>query len=61
MAAANTVHERIEQARYELRPRDVVLGVAILLAIGFVLAVLQTPLAHDSLHNFRHTAGVVCH
>ena len=61
MAAGNSVHGRIEQARYELRPRDVALGLGLLLAIGFVLAFMQTPLAHDSLHNFRHTAGIVCH
>jgi len=61
MATVNTVSARFEQARYELSARDVALGLALVAALGFALLVLQDPLAHDSLHNFRHTAGITCH
>jgi len=62
MAAANdTVHGRIEHARVELTPRKVAIGLAIVAALGFALLFLQEPLAHDSLHNARHAAGITCH
>lgn len=59
--AHDTVHSRIEQARTELTASQVVLGVALVSAIGFVLLFLQEPMAHDAMHNFRHAAGVSCH
>lgn len=61
MAAANSIGGRVEQARYELSAREAVLGMAIVAALGFALLVLQDPMAHDSLHNFRHAAGITCH
>jgi cobalt transporter subunit CbtB len=59
--AHDTVYRRIEQARTELAASQVVLGVALVSAIGFVLLFLQEPMAHDAMHNFRHAAGISCH
>jgi cobalt transporter subunit CbtB len=56
-----TVSDRFAQARHELSARDVAVGLALVAALGFALLVLQAPLAHDALHNFRHSAGVTCH
>lgn len=61
MAAANSVATRYALARQALSARDVAVGLALVTAITFALLVMQDPLAHDSLHNFRHTAGVTCH
>jgi len=56
-----TVSDRFAQARHELTAREVAVGLAVVAALGFALLVLQEPLAHDALHNFRHSAGVTCH
>jgi len=62
MATANdSVRSRIEHARVELTPTRVALGMAMLAVLGFTLLVLQEPMMHDSLHNFRHGAGITCH
>ncbi|WP_136715576.1 CbtB domain-containing protein [Halorientalis salina] len=62
MATANdSVHGRIERARLELTPTQVALGLALAAIIGFTLLFFQEPLMHDSLHNFRHGAGITCH
>jgi len=61
MATGNTVTSRVEQARVELRARDVILGIALVTVLGFALVLAQTPMAHDGLHNFRHAAGIICH
>ncbi|MDY6818485.1 MAG: CbtB domain-containing protein [Halobacteriales archaeon] len=62
MAAVNdTVHGRIEQARMELTPMQMVLGLALVIALGFGLLFVQEPMMHDSMHNFRHAAGITCH
>jgi hypothetical protein len=62
MATANdTVHGRIEHARIELTPTQVAIGLALAAALGFTLLFMQEPLVHDSLHNFRHAAGITCH
>lgn len=60
-AATDTVHGRVVQAQTELTPTQLAAGLALVVALGFTLLVLQTPMAHDSMHNFRHAAGVVCH
>ncbi|EMA06370.1 hypothetical protein C438_06652 [Haloferax denitrificans ATCC 35960] len=36
-------------------------GALFIAALGFTLLFVQDPLVHDSLHNFRHAAGVACH
>ncbi|WP_336002694.1 CbtB domain-containing protein [Halorientalis halophila] len=61
MATANTVHGRIESARPELTTPRVALGLALVAILGFTLLFVQEPLVHDSLHNARHAAGIVCH
>lgn len=57
----DTVHARIERARVELAPTQVAAGLALAAALGFALLFVQAPEMHDSLHNFRHAAGIVCH
>jgi hypothetical protein len=59
--ATDTVHGRVAEARTELTPTQLAAGLALVAALAFALLVLQTPMAHDSMHNFRHAAGVVCH
>ena len=59
--ANNTVHGRIEQARMELTPARVAVGLALVAALGFTLLFVQEPMMHDSMHNFRHAAGITCH
>ena len=59
--ANNTVHGRIEQARMELTPARVAVGLALVVALGFALLFVQEPMMHDSMHNFRHAAGITCH
>ncbi|WP_246986749.1 CbtB domain-containing protein [Halorientalis marina] len=57
----DTVHGRIEHARTTLSRTQLVVGLALLLALGAALLVVQEPMMHDSLHNFRHSAGITCH
>jgi len=62
MATANdSVHGRIEQARVELTPAQLVAGLGLVAALGFALLFLQEPTMHDAMHNFRHAAGITCH
>lgn len=62
MATANdTIRGRIEYARIALTPTQVAIGLALITALGFALLFMQEPMVHDSLHNFRHAAGVTCH
>lgn len=57
----DTVHDRLRSARTELTATQIAAGLAIAVALGVTLAALQDPLAHDSLHTFRHGAGITCH
>lgn len=59
--ANNTVHGRIDQARTELTPTQVAVGLALVAALGFALLFVQEPMLHDSMHTFRHAAGITCH
>lgn len=62
MATANdSVHGRIESARTELTATKAALGLALVAALGFALVFGQDPMLHDSMHNFRHAAGITCH
>jgi cobalt transporter subunit CbtB len=61
MSTNETVSDRLELARSELTPTQIVAGLAFGAAIAFALLFLQDPLAHDATHHFRHAAGVVCH
>jgi len=60
-ATTDSVSDRIERARVEVTPAQLLVGIALVAATGFVLLFVQDPAVHDSLHNFRHTAGVTCH
>lgn len=57
----DTVHGRMEEARTHLTPTQVAVGLALVAALGFALLFLQEPMLHDSMHNFRHAAGITCH
>ncbi|WP_254528429.1 CbtB domain-containing protein [Natrinema gelatinilyticum] len=59
--ASDTVHGRIEYAQTHLTPAQLAAGFLLVAALGFTLLFVQEPLVHDSLHNFRHAAGITCH
>lgn len=56
-----TVTDRIELARNQLSTTQIATGLAFGTAIAFTLIVVQEPLIHDAMHNFRHAAGITCH
>lgn len=60
-AETDTVRRRVDIATSTLSGTQLALGVAFVAAMGFTLLFVQDPLVHDSLHNFRHGAGVTCH
>jgi len=60
-ATDDTVADRVRIARATLAPPQFVAVAAFAAAIVFTLVVLQEPLVHDSLHDFRHATGIVCH
>ena len=57
----DTVSDRLRTARATLTPSQLAALTIFAAAITFTLVVLQEPLVHESLHNFRHAAGIVCH
>jgi len=57
----DTVHDRIERARIDLTLIQIAAIFALVAAAGFLLLFVQEPLVHDSMHNFRHAAGITCH
>ena len=57
----DTIHDRIDRASVDLTPLQLALVLGVAAAAGFTLLFLQEPMAHDSLHNFRHAIGVTCH
>ncbi|MFC6837516.1 CbtB domain-containing protein [Halomarina ordinaria] len=61
VTANDTVHGRIGRARTELTTAQVAVGLAFVAALGFALLFVQEPTLHDSMHNFRHAAGITCH
>jgi len=60
-ADTDTVRDRVDLATSTLSGMQLALGVALLAALAFTLLFVQDPMVHDSLHNFRHGAGVTCH
>ncbi|MBX0297317.1 CbtB domain-containing protein [Haloarcula nitratireducens] len=60
-AAPTTVHGRIENVRTELTPTQLAAGLLFVAALGVTLLFVQDPLVHDSMHSFRHAAGISCH
>ncbi len=61
MNSNETVGDRFTTLRDELSPIQLATTVLFGTAIAFTLVVVQEPLVHDSMHNFRHAAGIVCH
>lgn len=61
MAATETVQNRIDFAIGSLTPKQVALGLSLITLTTALLLFAQDPLVHDSMHNFRHTAGITCH
>jgi len=57
----DTVADRVAIARTQIDPMTALTAVALVAALGFTLAFVQEPLAHDALHDFRHGAGIACH
>ncbi len=59
--AGDTVQGRLDIARREATPAQIATAFALVAALGFALLFVQEPMVHDSLHHFRHAAGVTCH
>ena len=60
-AATDTVHGRIEHAGTTLTPGQIAAGLLLVAALATTILFVQEPLVHDSMHNFRHAAGITCH
>lgn len=56
--ATDTVHGRID--RVELTPQ-LALTLAVLIALGAAFVFAPEAALHESLHDARHAAGIVCH
>jgi cobalt transporter subunit CbtB len=56
-----TVHDRIAVARTDVTGTQLALGIGLVALVGVTLLFVQEPMVHDTLHNFRHAAGVTCH
>ncbi|MFB6206293.1 MAG: CbtB domain-containing protein [Haloglomus sp.] len=57
----HTVHGRLEHARMQLTPAQLAIGLLLIAVLGFTLVFSQEAMVHDSMHNVRHAAGIVCH
>lgn len=57
----NTVRERVDHVQTSLTPTQMATGLLLIAAIGSTMLFLQEPMVHESLHNFRHAAGITCH
>lgn len=61
MHESDSVARRIERTRTASTSTQLAVGLALAAAIAFTLLFLQDPMAHDSLHDFRHATGIACH
>lgn len=59
--SGQTVLDRVQTVQSDLSPTEVGTGLAVGLSLVFLLLVVQEPLVHDAMHNFRHAAGITCH
>lgn len=57
----DTVTRRVNEALIEISPAHLAAGVGLLALAGTLLLFSQDPLVHETMHNFRHGAGVTCH
>lgn len=60
MTKNDTVSDRFEYVQRTLTPTQIAIALLLALAITFVMMFMQEPLVHDSLHHFRHGAGITC-
>ena len=60
MASNDTVSDRFKYVQRTLTPTQIAIALLLALAITFVMMFMQDPLVHDSLHHFRHGAGITC-
>jgi cobalt transporter subunit CbtB len=58
---APTVADRIAAAQTSLTATQVALGTALVAGLLFLLVFAGEPAVHESLHDARHAAGIVCH
>jgi cobalt transporter subunit CbtB len=58
---APTVRDRLAVARTALTATQVALGTALVAGLLFLLVFAGEPAVHESLHDARHAAGIVCH
>ncbi|PSP85873.1 cobalamin cluster protein [Halobacteriales archaeon QS_6_64_34] len=56
-----TIGSRFAIAQSNLSSIQIAVVLAFSAAIVFTLMFLQEPLVHESVHNFRHAAGITCH
>ncbi|ELZ11696.1 hypothetical protein C479_06562 [Halovivax asiaticus JCM 14624] len=61
VAESDTVRNRVRIAQETMTPGQLAALLAFGAAIAFALVFVQEPLVHDSLHDFRHAAGITCH
>ena len=61
MTTTDTVDDRIAAAVPTLTPLRLALTLGLLALLGGGLLFGQEALLHDSMHGFRHAAGIVCH
>lgn len=59
--STETVHNRFECAKADVPLSVALMAVVLAAALGFTLLFLQDPMVHDTLHEFRHAAGITCH
>jgi len=57
----DSVGNRLTNVKETASVTDILAGLLFATALSFTLLFIQDPLVHDSLHNFRHVGGVVCH
>jgi len=60
-ARTDTVTDRVAAVHASIDPTTALIAIGLAVALGFTLAFLGDPLAHEALHDFRHGAGIVCH
>lgn len=59
--STETVHDRFKRAKSDVPLSIALIVVVLAAALGFTLLFLQDPMVHDTLHDFRHAAGITCH
>jgi cobalt transporter subunit CbtB len=58
---ASTVRDRITAARTSLTATQLAIGTALVAGLLALFVFAGEPAVHESLHDARHAAGIVCH